>query len=214
MRGTVVACIILLSVLLVWLEAAVVAVWGHMDFSQGQALPWPQAVPPDWPPQPHSVMYCDSSGLAGEWYSAHGQEPSNGLLNPTLYRLVKMRVGWPIRTFQFERTLVLPDPRGTIGWMMDDPVSVWSGGLPVPYRVPKPDEALTEAPCIRRVPIRPCWTGFFVSTGLHALALAGLAAAPPWMVHRLRRLRGQCTICGYDLRGMSVCPECGTRQRP
>lgn len=213
MRGTLAGGIILLSILLVWLEAAVVAVCGHMDFSQGEDLLWPRAMPADWPPQPHNVMYCDSRGLKGEWYRGLGPEPPNLHENPTLFRLVEMRVGWPIQTFQFERTLVMPDARGTIGWLMDDSPSAWSGGLPIPDWVPKPDEPLTAAPCIRRVPIRPLWAGLLLTTGLHALALAGLAVIPRWAIRRSRQIRGRCPKCGYDRRSLAVCPECGERHR-
>ncbi|MCC6661142.1 MAG: hypothetical protein IT437_09680 [Phycisphaerales bacterium] len=61
-----------------------------------------------------------------------------------------------------------------------------------------------------------------VGPGHIKIPLAGLAlflALPPagllaW--RRTRRLPGECTACGYDLRGIAegACPECGTRAPP
>ncbi|MFG0242672.1 MAG: hypothetical protein ACF8R9_07815 [Phycisphaerales bacterium JB054] len=35
-------------------------------------------------------------------------------------------------------------------------------------------------------------------------------AAHPWSRRNRRLLRGLCPECGYDIRGLSTCPECGT----
>lgn len=197
----------------VWSETALIATWAHFDFSESEeSLPWPRSVPSSWPTQPVLMMRCEAHGISGEWFKAYGPEPPTLQANPTVYRLVELRIGWPLRTFQFERTLVLPDARGTIGWMMDEPESVWIGGLEVPDWMPGPDEPLPDAPQIRRIPVRPLWGGFAFAVTLHVIALLAIGLVPWWALRRLRAWRGRCMQCGYgplpsaDAR----CPECGS----
>ena len=61
------------------------------------------------------------------------------------------------------------------------------------------------------IPLRPIWPGFAINTIFYA-AIVWLLSLLPFKVRRLvRRNRGHCLKCGYDLRGTSggVCPECG-----
>ena len=63
----------------------------------------------------------------------------------------------------------------------------------------------------RRIPLRVGWPGFVTNTAFYALTLS-LLWSSPFVVRRLiRRKRGLCVKCGYDLRGAEhdVCPECG-----
>lgn len=59
------------------------------------------------------------------------------------------------------------------------------------------------------VPVIPHWRGV-VGGGLF---WAGMMWAPVvawrWRARRRAARRGGCTGCGYDLRGLKVCPECG-----
>ena len=62
------------------------------------------------------------------------------------------------------------------------------------------------------VPLRPIWSGFAANTIFYA-AILWLLCSSPFVVQRLiRRRRGHCIKCGYDLRGTEheVCPECGS----
>ena len=73
-------------------------------------------------------------------------------------------------------------------------------------------------PAITRVlPLGIIWTGFAINTIFYAAILAILWAlwSSPFVVRRIiRRKRGLCIKCGYDLRGSSggMCPECGWRR--
>ncbi len=65
----------------------------------------------------------------------------------------------------------------------------------------------------RALPLIPIWSGFFSNTLFYA-AILSLLWSSPFVVRRLiRRKRGLCIKCGYDLRGAEheVCPECGRR---
>ncbi len=78
-------------------------------------------------------------------------------------------------------------------------------------------EGLTEAPewlqnmrYVRQpLPTRVWWPGMAVDVSLFGgawlLVLAGPGAWRRWMWWR----RGGCRGCGYDVRGVAVCPECG-----
>ncbi len=67
----------------------------------------------------------------------------------------------------------------------------------------------------RRAPLRPVWPGFLINTLLYAGAAWLLLALPEgWRIARgrsvwQRRRRGLCPACGYDLSGLTACPECG-----
>ena len=60
-------------------------------------------------------------------------------------------------------------------------------------------------------PLRPLWPGFAINTFFYA-AIVWVLWSSPFTARRLiRRKRGRCLKCGYDLRGAEheVCPECG-----
>jgi len=63
----------------------------------------------------------------------------------------------------------------------------------------------------RMLPLRPIWPGFLANTAFYAIALWLLTLGPVRLRRCLRRHRGRCVACGYDLRGTAHerCPECG-----
>jgi len=68
----------------------------------------------------------------------------------------------------------------------------------------------------RALPIRPIWPGFAINTIFYAALLWLLTFGPFTARRMIRRKRGLCVKCAYDLRGHSggnsggeVCPECG-----
>ena len=64
----------------------------------------------------------------------------------------------------------------------------------------------------RLVPLHPRWTGLAANTIFYG-AIFWLAVPGPKLLRRiLRRRRGQCLDCGYDLahHEHDTCPECGT----
>ncbi len=64
---------------------------------------------------------------------------------------------------------------------------------------------------MRPAPHRPLWPGFFTNTLFYAVILWALWSAPFAARRIIRRRRGRCVRCGYDLRyaDHDACPECG-----
>ena len=62
-----------------------------------------------------------------------------------------------------------------------------------------------------RLPIRPIWPGFAINTVFYAVLLWMLWLSPFVVRRAVRRKRGHCIKCNYDLRGdfSCGCPECG-----
>jgi hypothetical protein len=65
----------------------------------------------------------------------------------------------------------------------------------------------------RRLPCIPLWPGFLVDTafwgGAAFLVWSGRGGAG-FVRRGVRRRRGRCVGCGYELKGLAVCPECGS----
>ena len=61
------------------------------------------------------------------------------------------------------------------------------------------------------LPLRPIWLGFAINTIFYAALLWLLTLGPFTARRMIRRKRGRCLKCGYDLRGADheACPECG-----
>ena len=61
------------------------------------------------------------------------------------------------------------------------------------------------------LPLGPLWRGMALNTAFWFVLLVACRRVPAKMRARVRRLRGRCPACGYDLLGVWVdgCPECG-----
>ncbi len=61
------------------------------------------------------------------------------------------------------------------------------------------------------LPLRPIFPGFLINTLFYGVILWLLWSAPFATRRLIRKRRGQCVRCGYDLTGAGhvVCPECG-----
>ena len=79
-----------------------------------------------------------------------------------------------------------------------------------------PDPSKRGRTANRELPLGPIWPGLAINTILYAALLWLLTLGPFTLRRVLRRKRGRCIKCGYDLRGAEheVCPECGAACGP
>jgi hypothetical protein len=72
----------------------------------------------------------------------------------------------------------------------------------------------------RAFPASPIFPGFIINTLVYAAIWFGVLFGPGFVKRTIRKKRGRCITCGYDLRGhardaecATTCPECG-RETP
>jgi hypothetical protein len=109
------------------------------------------------------------------------------------YYVEERVVGWPFSSLR-GWWASLPD-----GSIRSD--ALWGKGLP----------EIKDRPLL--FPLRPVWPGFAVNALFYAAILWLLWSAPFAARRLVRRRRGRCIACGYDLRASAhdACPECGRR---
>ena len=115
-------------------------------------------------------------------------------------------------------TLQAFHPRdGKTPWIDVTMVWEWRVGYPVStlrYVVRRSDRKTEYVGAMRTVvtlPLMPVWPGFTANTAFYAAILWLLIPGPFALRRLIRRRRGLCPACGYDLRHgeHEACPECG-----
>lgn len=122
------------------------------------------------------------------------------------------------RSWQLDEYGIQSREKNLPGWR---PWQVWQEfGVPVrcfwsPFGVDSPRPQLRVflgllcseiIPRLRLLPIP-----FFVNTLFYAGLILTLPKIPSWIIARHRRHEGRCVNCGYLLKGLPRCPECGTQ---
>ncbi|MFI4896320.1 MAG: hypothetical protein ACIARR_00670 [Phycisphaerales bacterium JB059] len=199
-----------IGVVSTWLVAWGIAYWHDMTPSRGVTRDLPEAsfpgfVPEDWtPPIEHELITFESSTRSWVgvrkaytvWFPTYAyghHEPALAPVPVESRMSVIARFGWPM--LAMEHT-------GHTRSTYDPTLSVVRWGIPLggPELLQKPRVAL---------PLRPVWGGFPVNSALGALAAYTLLSAPGAAARWNRKRRGRCAACGYDLRHLTTCPECG-----
>ncbi len=114
-----------------------------------------------------------------------------------------LRAGWPFRSLE-----------GAIHFKNDmekelEKDKYWKSNLISLHPLPWPERTYFW---YGHVPTRPIWPGFAINTIFYSVLLWLLTVGPFTARRMIRRKRGRCIKCGYDLRGHSggeKCPECG-----
>lgn len=106
--------------------------------------------------------------------------------------------GWPLRCLGCD-------------WAIFGHRSVPVGGSTTLVRGGALLDASTVSVGVRTLPMRPLWGGLVVDVALFAGAWLCVVAVCAGVRRRVRRRRGKCGACGFDLTGSTgdACPECG-----
>ncbi|MCZ6836824.1 MAG: zinc ribbon domain-containing protein [Planctomycetota bacterium] len=146
-----------------------------------------------------SVFYSRNSD---QFFEIHEVVPSwslryrdeTPLFQQTKANSFEMASGWPLRSFKAAYLYVGTIPR--------------AGKVIYGYE-------LEPIPRVRMIPTKPIWMGFFGNTAVWAILLGMTWFLGKTSLHLVRRRKGRCQKCGYDLRGAehNRCPECGTMIR-
>lgn len=195
------------------------SIYSPLDFGHkiiNDAIQWPRKVEADWPQQPSSVSFSHSAFISGVWYQGYGENPIDRTINPTLFRLVVIETGWPMRAMVYERTLVMKDARGTIEAYMDECENGLACGVALPSWMPVAEKMMPDEFQFRRIPLRPVLIGFTINSLLWMTTMMFVIKTIRCGIKRLRNRSMRCAVCGYELPELTVCPECGAdslRQR-
>ncbi|MEE8287220.1 MAG: hypothetical protein V3R72_11045 [Gammaproteobacteria bacterium] len=153
-------------------------------------LPWPQAMPIE---ASHLVVEASPTFGTDRYEYVDilylDEKPIVGSVFAMFYRS-----GWPLRSFEGG---CYRDPKGG-NFVEDGSVSLhrdWQERFWAVYYLPW----------------RPSWIGLTINTLFYGVFLWLLWSAPFAARRLVRRRRGRCVRCGYDLRHAEhdVCPECG-----
>lgn len=177
-------------------------------------LVWWRAIAPEGMREPLravrlSIPGVDQDLLTGEPCSAANLRVNEWLVEET----IRMHAGFPMRSLSgtvFNYVRPSPDNRTTqqFDGIVRPPAMFVSKSIE--YQRP-------------HWPLEPLWPGFAINTVFYAAMLWMLFAFPFALRRIIRRRRGQCVRCGYDLRGQAtsddtimqiICPECGGMDRP
>lgn len=123
------------------------------------------------------------------WTSGNPDEPN------TLYLIRESSVGLPMRSMSGYVFGYWTGPEHDSCWSIDTGLAAtcWAW----------PDQSTV------RLPARPMVAGFLVNTIFYGSLLLGPLVLIDHARHRFRAKRGRCNVCGYELAGLPICPECG-----
>ena len=157
---------------------------------------WPRPVPAEWP----SLLYGSwGTGLFMSTGTFRGYIPKDQAISegrPRDYGLSVFRYGVPFRALEGQILMRIYEPYARTFTMM--------------AAVRSPD-LMSSRRSMGVIPLRPIWPGFAINTVFYAAILRLLMFGVSTTRRVIRRKRGLCIKCGYDLRGdlSAGCSECG-----
>ena len=184
---------------------------------------WQQVVPAGAAPRADAVWRsrgfgCDSLMILGDRSGESFQEDPSGYtlffsVNAKIDQATLVRSGWPWRGGAGERW-DLGISLGTSIPMVGHKVKTWRDADLQTSAVSFDRLTWLVGSSFRLLPLRPIWPGFALNTLFYATILWPLIGGPFALRRVIRRKRGLCVSCGYDLRHAdhNACPECGWRR--
>ncbi len=157
----------------------------------------PDSIEGSWP------IHVDErpSDLGWSW----GQSSSSEWI-VTLEVLYEVRSGWPVAAMRSRRVTNWDEEKFTYVTQCDG-LEVPASSLGERMRFTLEGNSLNSP--YRPVPLVPVWPGFAVCSGFWAVCVGAAWYVPGMVRGAMRRRQGLCGKCGYEVRGLTACPECG-----
>jgi hypothetical protein len=132
-------------------------------------------------------------------------------VKPPGAKIIRTRFGWPVKAMYIDDIAVsynsesaLPTPQQFNEFFAQ--AKQRSG---FKFGVLSPDFFPCKTPK-HRIPIAPIWTGWLIDVAFWSVLWLLFGSALQTLIHRLRSRRNRCRSCGYLLKDLTYCPECGT----
>jgi len=124
-------------------------------------------------------------------------------------QVVTTATGWPWRCWRSERWISW-GPAATPAFSINDPFSASTSARPG-ERTIGAYEFKHHGGQDGELPLRPIWPALVGDAAVFGAAWSIALLGPAWARREVRRRRGRCVMCGYDLGGHDAggCPECG-----
>lgn len=132
----------------------------------------------------------------------------DGNLPAGWFALWRIEFGWPMKSLGWQKLTFRPQydegSQSRVAEVLNafEGRGAWRRGMEFGELGPQGQER-------RRLPLEPIWPGIAVDVGVWSAAWWGLLFGPGRARQWSRARRGACAVCGYDLRGLARCPECG-----
>jgi hypothetical protein len=122
--------------------------------------------------------------------------PPGGVVRGDIDAVIGYAMGWPFRS---TRALMI----GGFGHGIQR-LGAWRSPISAPLQ-----PAISKAGLL--IPFRPIWPGLLANTAFYGVILWALWFTPGAVRRAMRKQRGACVRCGYELQGggQATCPECG-----
>ncbi len=184
------------TVLVSWAIAIWLPMPHHSRYVASTTLPKSMhMVPLDWPPP----IIAARARAVGRAETQAQFDDSDVPWQDARCMVRHAQQGWPF--LAMENWFLIEMPKLRPGQ------TVWENGIPIPLSFPRfmPE----NTPYFGNLPIRPDLPGFLFNCLFYGGLLFAARAIAQRLRRAIRRRRGQCAACGYDITNLMTCPECG-----